>query len=201
MANKSSTNEPAPRLAGYILAGGKSRRMGRNKAGLPWGPDTLLDHMRRLVATVADEVHVVGTADFPDHLPGLGPVGGIATAIRSSSAPLNIVVAVDLPLLTAEFLGMFRDRSVASKHSLIVCQVASKFPLCLGLRQDAQPAIVQCLREQRSVRQLLELVPSEVITHEELALAGFEPAIFSNINTPEEWEAARQKFMERKGIT
>src|SRR4030095_15536507 len=79
-------------LSGFILAGGKSARMGRDKALLDWHGRTLLDHMTELISNVTDEVHVIGRARFPDRLPGLGPLSGIATALETSATDANLVV-------------------------------------------------------------------------------------------------------------
>ena len=59
-----------PALTGFVLAGGKSRRMGTDKALLPWNGNTLLDHMTRTIGTVADSVRIVGRDGLLDRNPG-----------------------------------------------------------------------------------------------------------------------------------
>src|SRR5262245_61947659 len=98
-----------PGLTGFILAGGKSARMGRDKALLDWHGRTLLDHMSDLVARVTDDVRVVGRDPLPDRLQGLGPLSGIATALEASATNANLMVAVDLPFLTEKFLKYLKS--------------------------------------------------------------------------------------------
>src|SRR5262245_25811683 len=128
MATRSSTN-------GFILAGGQSRRMGRDKATLKWGPASLLDHMTQLLSTVADPVRVVGREELPDRIPGKGPLGGILTALETSERENNLVLAVDLPLLTPAFLEMFHSRFLTSSQALTACRIDGVSPLCLGIRR------------------------------------------------------------------
>src|SRR5574342_801833 len=103
MASITSTN-------GFILAGGQSRRMGRDKATLKWGTDSLLNHMVQLLSTVVGAVRIIGRDDLPDRIPGKGPLGGILTALETTDREANLVLAVDLPLLTPAFLKMFHSR-------------------------------------------------------------------------------------------
>src|SRR5881394_2170013 len=101
-----STPSPA---SGFILAGGQSVRLGRDKANLDWHGRPLLNHMVELLATVCDPVRIVGRGDLPDAIPGLGPIGGIFTALMSTATDLNLIVAVDLPLLTSHFLNDLKE--------------------------------------------------------------------------------------------
>jgi len=176
-------------VSAFILAGGQSRRMGRDKALLPWHGHTLLDHMIRLVRKVADPVQVVGRAPLPDRLPGLGPLSGISTGLEASSTDANLFVAVDLPFLTEDFLNFLRTRLENSRHPLLACKIGSVFPLCLGIWRPMLPEIQRHLEARLlSVHGLIEGVPSEIISELELRREGFDPAIFRNINTPEDWE-------------
>ena len=103
MAPTTSTN-------GFILAGGQSRRMGQDKAALKWGETSLLEHMVQLLSTVTTSVRIVGRGDLPDRIPGKGPIGGILTGLESTDKTVNLFVAVDLPLLTDDFLRLFHSR-------------------------------------------------------------------------------------------
>src|SRR5262245_2089682 len=132
-------------LSGFVLAGGKSTRMGQDKALLSWHGRTLLDHMVGLLQKVADPVQVVGRAHLPDRLPGLGPLSGIATGLELTLTDANLFVAVDLPLLTEDFLNFLRIRILSSSHPLLACKIGSAFPLCLGVWRPMLPEIQRCL--------------------------------------------------------
>jgi len=178
-------------LSGFVLAGGKSTRMGLDKALLKWRDGTLLDHMVGLLRTVADPVMVVGRDSLPDRVPGLGPLSGIATGLESSFTDANLFVAVDLPFLTHDFLKYLRSRIEGSSHPLIVCKIGSAFPLCVGAWRPMLPEINRRLRSQeRSIRSLVEGTGSEIILEAELIDLGFDVSIFRNINTEEDYRAA-----------
>ena len=182
-----------PPVTGYVLAGGLSRRMGRDKALLPWPPTslTLVDHMVRLLAHICNPVHIIGRGQMMDAQPGLGPIGGIATALHESQSPENIIVAVDLPFLTADFLKYFKERSQRSQRQLTACKIGSSFPLCLGIRSELVSGVDGYIDSGgRSVQGFLESHTVEIIALEQLQEAGFGSELFANINTHAEYEAA-----------
>jgi len=103
------------RCNALILAGGKSRRMGRDKAWLEVAGRPLLARQIELARQAgADEVFVSGRADadyaafgcavLHDLYPGAGPLAGVERGLAAATAPLLLVLAVDLPRMTVEFL-------------------------------------------------------------------------------------------------
>jgi molybdopterin-guanine dinucleotide biosynthesis protein A len=181
MASITSTN-------GFILAGGKSRRMGRDKASLDWGNGSLLDHMVQLLSTVAGRVRVVGRGELPDRIPGKGPLGGILTALEATDSEENLIVAVDLPLLTADFLRQFHARFRASRRPLLACRVGETFPLCLGVRQGLRAEVARRLAEDNlAIHTFIKDVEAEIWE------SGFRRSNFANANTPEDWKRLREK--------
>ncbi|MGH9571251.1 MAG: molybdenum cofactor guanylyltransferase, partial [Candidatus Angelobacter sp.] len=99
-------------LTGFVLAGGRSTRMGTDKAALPLNGRTLLEHALQIVGQVAGRVLILGSkqlygkygAAIEDLYPGCGPLGGIHAALLNSQTRLNLVIAVDTPFLSAELL-------------------------------------------------------------------------------------------------
>jgi molybdenum cofactor guanylyltransferase len=112
--------------AAVVLAGGRSQRMGTDKAGLSWGDGTLLEHVVGvLAAAVTGPVVIVGTAGAPrtvdgarvdparvvsvtDDEPGRGPLQGLATGLRAAAArgsTVAFVCSVDLPLIHAAYVA------------------------------------------------------------------------------------------------
>src|SRR6266850_5129847 len=106
---------PQPQLsrAGYILTGGKSSRMGVDKALLDFGGRNLLDRAIRVVRETSPNFAIVGDpakfaaygAVITDLYPGCGPLGGIHAALVHSSAELNLMLAVDMPFISGELLA------------------------------------------------------------------------------------------------
>ncbi len=179
-----STPSPA---AGFVLAGGKSRRMGTDKALLAWNGQTLLEHMTGLLHGVCDPVQVVGRDDLPDSVPDLGVIGGIATALEHTTTENNLIVAVDLPLLTHRLLKHLKESLERSDRPLVVCNIGSAYPLCLGVRRVLLgPLHAYIASARRSLHGFIDTVTPEIIE-------GFGPDLFRNINTPADYEAVRKR--------
>ena len=169
--------------------------MGQDKATLDWHGRPLLEHMTELLRQVANTVQVVGRDELPDRHPNLGPLGGITTALDVTSIAHNLIVAVDLPLLTLDFLKYFRERSIRTKHSLTACNLESGFPLCLGVHKNLKDALdTQIARGNKSVRGFARAVRCEFVTVAELIAAGFSEQLFLNINTDDEYRAAWRAY-------
>ncbi|SRR5881296_2710185 len=174
---------------GFILAGGKSSRMGRDKALLDWHGLTLVSHMIHLLEAATDAVQVVGRDPLPDRVPGRGPLSGIATALEVSSTDANLILAVDLPFLTKDFLLYFRSQIERSSRRLFACKIESHFPLCLGVRKALLPEIERrLLSEDRSLQGWIAGSDSEILSEPQLQSTGFEASMFRNLNTPEDYE-------------
>jgi molybdopterin-guanine dinucleotide biosynthesis protein A len=104
---------PTPAITAYVLAGGRSTRMGRDKAMLPLAGRTLLARAVATLRTVATEVVLLGNREdlqgadraIPDLHPGCGPVGGMETALRDlashQTADWACFLPVDMPFLPA----------------------------------------------------------------------------------------------------
>jgi molybdopterin-guanine dinucleotide biosynthesis protein A len=113
-------------FSAVILAGGKSSRMGRDKAFLETGGQTLLARQIELARDAgAVEIFISGRADADysasgccvllDRFPNAGPLAGIERALDASISPLLLVLAVDLPGMNAEFL---RTLAAGSREAL-----------------------------------------------------------------------------------
>src|SRR5271155_4337243 len=116
-------------IAGFILAGGESTRMGRDKALVELGGEALIVRTARLVESVAGGATVIGDSaayralglrTIGDDWPGAGPLGGIATALRASPAQWSLVVACDLPYLHKSWLDYLVARALVSTADAVV---------------------------------------------------------------------------------
>ena len=180
--------------AGFILTGGKSSRMGTDKAFLEFRGQTLLERALATAGGVCNEVSIVGDATkFAGHGPvvedvyaGCGPLAGIHAALLSSTAELNLMLAVDMPFVSRELLAFLLSAASDSDASVVVPRIGRGFqPLCAAYRRDFAPAAEEALRAGKyKIDALFSGVRVRVVEEEELARAGFGERAFWNVNTP-----------------
>lgn len=192
---------PRENITGFVLAGGQSRRMGQDKAQIPWNDGTLLSHAYARLQQVASTVFVVGNlqesdAQFsvlPDIFSGLGPLAGLHSALQHTRTDWNLILAVDLPLATVGLLKFLIGFCEATQVLAVVPRVGGRIqPLCTAyhrnLIHDVEPRLQA---GNASVHHLLESVKSRIIEEQELLAAGFSSEMLLNVNTPEDLERAR----------
>jgi molybdopterin-guanine dinucleotide biosynthesis protein A len=183
-------------LGAFILAGGKSTRMGVDKAFVPFHGRTLLQHALDLAHSVSSDVRIVGdpvkfTKFAPvveDIFPGCGPLGGIHAALRSSSSDLNLIIAVDMPFLTPDLLRYLIERAERCSATITVphCEGRNQ-PLCAAYRQAFAQAAEHALQQGRyKIDALFQDDSTELIRADELLANGFSAEMFRNLNTPDE---------------
>jgi molybdopterin-guanine dinucleotide biosynthesis protein A len=152
-----------------VIAGGMSQRMGRDKAAILIGGVAMLERITSEALRTGCPVVVVGRSQtevwnspevkfVPDETPGLGPLGGLATALRSIGTPI-LALACDMPLLTRDAIHWLLD--VAGKEcwedGLITTIQSEPEPLFSVYHPTCLPLIEQRLAEgRRSVKGLIE---------------------------------------------
>lgn len=198
-------------VTGFILAGGKSSRMGCDKSFLVLGGRTLLERAIELVRSVSAEVRIVGASTrflsfgtvVNDVFPERGPLGGIHAALASSCNELNLVVGVDLPFLEGRFLSYLVAEAQNSQAVVTVPRIGNQFqPLCAVYRKAfLAPAEVALSAGRNKVDALFSEIALRVIDDNELTLQGHKGLMFSNLNTPQDWEwVQRENSKHSSGI-
>jgi molybdopterin-guanine dinucleotide biosynthesis protein A len=192
-------------ITGAVLVGGDSRRMGRDKAGMLFAGETLLARAARTLAEVFDEVLVVGRDTLepglpaharavPDERPGLGPVGGIATALAAARHDRVFVCACDMPLLDAGTVATLAD---LASHAMDVKAVAPRVggnshPLAaFYTRECLMPARAAVDAGRLSAREFLAEVRAVYI---DLDVGSHVARALTNVNTPEELARVEAEF-------
>jgi len=195
-------------LTAFILAGGRSSRMGKDKAFIELGGRTLLERALSLVGSIVSTVQVVGpqekfltiTHTVEDVFPGSGPLGGIHAALASTKNELNLILAVDLPFVEQNFLEYLISQASQSGAVVTVPRSGGHTqPLCAVYRREFAKTAAQALqRKKNKIDPLFKQVETRVIAEAELERMGFSNAMFQNLNTPEELQKAEQSFREAK---
>ena len=160
--------------------------MGRDKARLPFRGGDLVSAVAGAVAHAAGSVTLVGHPELPsipDRYPDGGPLGGILTALHHTAADWNLIVACDMPQLSAAFLNQLVARAMASPADVLLPYGPDGLPepLCAVYRRRARA--VMSHHFARGVRRVTEALAGLEV--EPLAVA--ELLHFQNVNTPEDW--------------
>lgn len=194
-------------LTAYVLAGGKSSRMGTDKAFLELEGRALVAHAVDLAGSVSNEVRIVGDpAKFavfaeavPDVFAGRGPLGGIHAALLNSGTDINLILGVDLPFIERHFLG-YLVSTAQSCDAMVTVPSSGKHlqTLCAVYRKEFSVSAARALGlGENKIDALFAGLPARVIHEEEILRNGFSPSMFRNLNTPEEWEAGKRDFVLR----
>ncbi len=199
---------PAQWVHGLVLAGGKSRRMGEDKALVQYHGRSQLHWAMQLVGAVCSQVYVsvrqdqrdeperARFAQIVDQTNGLGPAGGILAAHASAPTHPWLVVACDLPLLSAETLAhLLRERDPQRiATAFISTHDGLPEPLCAVW----EPAGAQRLGEAVAAGRFCPR--KTLIQGEAKLLAQLSPQSLDNANTPEEREHISARLSAREEI-
>jgi molybdopterin-guanine dinucleotide biosynthesis protein A len=188
---------------GFLLAGGRSSRMGRDKALLELGGQTMVEIALKKLRVVCRAVSLVGNTPelgrfgvpvVPDAIAGCGPLGGIVAGLESSAAEWNLFLAVDVPFVPVEVLKMLL---VASEAEGAVCVMAEAFgqpqPLAAMYAKAALPTLRTALEDGRW-KVTAAIQAAGLVRY----LQFEEDDWFRNLNTPEEFaEAEASRVFDR----
>ena len=193
------------RSAGAILAGGKSSRMGQNKAAMTISGETLLHRLVRRLSAAVDEVLVIGLAPsmpaispsaarvVADIVPAVGPLGGLYTALSATTCDRVFLVACDMPFVQPGLVRAMLALSEANvtTEAVVVPDVQRAQPLHAVYTKGCLPAVERALAsEARSLRALLAQL--SVLTIDANIMRDEDPRGIStfNVNTPADWKRA-----------
>jgi molybdenum cofactor guanylyltransferase len=195
-------------VAGYVLAGGGSRRFGRDKALVEVAGLPMLGRMIALLQSVAKNVKVVGAPDkyalfekemVGDQWPGEGPLGGIVTALEdaggcAAACQWNLILGCDMPFLTGDWLTFLCERAANSAAQAVVPHSQhGPEPLCACYRRDAAGALRAAFESGvRKVTQGLQYVSTEVLDEADWKRFDSAGRLFWNMNTAADYDEARR---------
>lgn len=184
------------KTAAVILAGGMSRRMGRDKAALPFGEETMLSHLVGLYRPFFDLTAVslnipnrfdtCGAMEIIDRRPGQGPMAGLEAAFLDTGADTIFLTGTDLPLgdpaLALHLLALLDNHDAC-----LIRSARGVEPLFAVYSSSCLPTIQNALdKGQRSMFHMLEQLNTLELTCDQLPQFDVE-RVLTNVNDPQEY--------------
>jgi molybdopterin-guanine dinucleotide biosynthesis protein A len=192
----------APDVVAFVVAGGQSRRMGRDKALLPWGGATLLDHAIQRLRAVSDDVRILcgpdvryadrGLPVVPDAARGQGALGGVLSGLLALERGVGIFLAVDLPAVPVVLL---RGLVAASRgwDAVVPFSPGGPEPLCAVYALACAGPIRR--RLEAGEAKMTSFWPGVRVRHlapAELARYGNPARLFANVNDEGDYTRLRR---------
>jgi len=187
-----------------ILAGGASRRMGRDKGSLPYGASTLAEFQTSRLAAIFQEVWLVAKQPpgYPfgsarpllDDAPEEAAVHGLRRALREAKDRV-FVLAVDLPALSAAVIRAIGERGLATRAPALIPRADGRLqPLAAVWRRTALSELDRRVLEgELSLQGLAEAVGAEILPEQDWRAIDPSGNSFLNVNTLEEYAQLRER--------
>ncbi|AZU64654.1 molybdenum cofactor guanylyltransferase [Neobacillus mesonae] len=190
--------------AAIILSGGKSSRMGTNKSLLKINNKMNIERIRDKIKPVFDDIILVtndsqayeflGVKMTGDQYPGMGPLAGLHAGLEASSHEVNLVVACDMPFVSAE-LAEIMVSYCRDVDAVVPVVDGKEHPLFAVYKKDLAAAAAKCIKEgRRRMKHLLDDVRVRYVTENDFTdFNDIEiQRIFFNMNHPQDYEDAKK---------
>jgi molybdenum cofactor guanylyltransferase len=207
----------------FLLAGGKSSRMGRDKALLELSGAPMIQRTADLLTALATKTTLVisarqfggtnnandtnpysnfGLPTLTDSWPSLGPLGGITTALANAQSKWCLILACDMPFLTKEWLAFLLSHSrqleteAPRQFDVIIPETTRGLePLCAIYRASCAPILATALnRGVRKVTDAIAVLSMNRIAENEWRQFSPDGNLFGNLNTWQDYLEAQQRL-------
>jgi molybdopterin-guanine dinucleotide biosynthesis protein A len=188
------------KITGIILAGGKSSRMGTDKALLQINGHSFLQHCHDVLIKLCDEIIISSsnqahelnnTLRVADIYPEKGPLGGLHATLSASKNDINLCLSVDTPFVTVDFLRWMLNQQKDDKSFFI--KEGGRFHPLIGVYHKSAVALTEVALKNNSLR-TTELVKHLPHDWQHLEVYGdYNFGMLANINTQEEYEKALKR--------
>jgi molybdopterin-guanine dinucleotide biosynthesis protein A len=188
---------------GVVLAGGRSQRMGQEKALLPLLGEPLVARAVRRLRVALPAVVVIGPHELAPYLPGvrllpdreagLGPLGGLATALAERLARRVFLVACDMPFVEPRLVEAMLEtaRREPSAQAIALRSTRGWEPLHTLYDTACAPVVsAQLARGERSLHRLLDQMATYAMPPDRVGVLDPSGRSTWNVNTPADWERA-----------
>lgn len=181
------------RIAGVILSGGRSSRMGTDKSQLKIGDKTLLEHTKQLlIDSGITDTYVSGKNGIKDVYSDKGPISGIHATLNFLK-PFDFIVfiPVDMPLLTKEVISELTTQQHFQDQHQILSFEGNNLPLIIKNDRNIRSVLEnQIDKNELSIYKLLQNLDSKTIDN------SYPKELFTNTNSPNQWKEAKRKLLK-----
>lgn len=194
------------KAAAIILSGGKSSRMGTNKALLKINEQTNIERIRDKLKKHFDDIILVTNdseayeflelTTTADYYPGMGPLAGLHAGLQASPCDVNVIVACDMPFVSGEFAELLAGKCY--DYDAVIPVINGKpHPLFAAFKKKAAAEAAICIEAGTlRMKHLLDRLNVLYLTERELELGGLSGVdierVFFNMNRPDEYENAKK---------
>jgi molybdopterin-guanine dinucleotide biosynthesis protein A len=201
-----ATGLPAVGTLGAIVAGGSSLRMGTDKALVPVGGSPMVEWISAALATVVDEVVIVGRTEPVAGIPAIpdlrsrprGPLAGLATALHHAAGRAVVLVAVDQPLVQhatlRRLIGLLDQKAVIPVDGGVRQTTCAAYPAAWAAAADAED------RSGGSIQSLLNRLSCREVWPEEWAAWGEDGRSWYSVDTPGDAASVLDRYPASGGM-
>lgn len=188
---------------GFITAGGRSSRMGTDKAWLEIEGEPLIKRTLAALQPVTSSVAIIANTDafnslgvpvFGDEHQGVGPLEAVRVALSNTQTRRVLLVACDLPFITSELFSFLLSLPATNEVVVPLSADNQLEPLCAIYCKDSLPTVIDLIEQgERKMAKLFEHVQTRFVEFEEIRKLEGASLFFENINTPEDYERTLQR--------
>lgn len=196
------------KVSGFVLAGGKSARMGRDKAFLDLGGGSLIRRVIDVITSVTDDVAVIGdpvrfaglnVPVFADVISGFGPLAGIHSALMHANHNHALIVGCDLPFVRESLLELLVSKLPCDGAVVPRNSHGQTEQLCSIYSRRLLPVVGQLISEGiHTPRALYERAGTVFVEWKQIAELAGSGDFFFNVNTEEEYQRAKEILASRR---
>lgn len=184
-------------ITGIVLAGGKSTRFGRDKSQAIFKGYTLLKKAIRIIEPLVQTILI--SSNNPQHksysypvvedcIKNIGPLGGILSSLKESQTERNLILSVDMPMMSSNYLKYLIDKSERNAITIGADTNDQIHPLCGIYKLEIIPYIeANIIKEQYSLYNLINSIPNTRVVEAPVKSFFYTDQIFKNINTAEDY--------------
>jgi len=183
-------------ISGFVLAGGKSSRMGKDKGLIEFKGKKMVEHATQALEGLCSNISIISNQDEYEAFPYLvyadivrdkGPLAGICTALTQSKTEVNVIISCDSPFVSSALLSYLFDQ-LEDFDAVVPAYQGRVYPLTAIYNKSCLEALNESLsKDELKVKEVIKSLNTKIIELN-VELPFFNERLMTNINTPKELE-------------